>query len=182
MISNVLERKVFRKTSISYFLISGRIGACQGIINVRFFGKFVFLLPPFWDLSFYLINDVWSTQYSKFCDNNDMKWKPLRQRYSYCWSIVKCKSFSNNSEILTEAVVRRCSVKKMFLKISQNSQENTCAWVSFFNKVAGLACNFIKNKTLAQAFSSESCNVFKNTFFYRTPPVVAFVLMIDKWK
>ena len=25
----------------------------------------------------------------------------------------------------------------MFLRISQNSQENTCAWVSFFNKVAG---------------------------------------------
>ena len=25
-----------------------------------------------------------------------------------------------------EAVVQRCSVKKVFLKISQNSQENTC--------------------------------------------------------
>ena len=30
-----------------------------------------------------------------------------------------------------EAVVQRCSVKKVFLKISQNSQENTCADVSF---------------------------------------------------
>ena len=28
-----------------------------------------------------------------------------------------------------EAVVQRCSVKKQFLKISQNSQENTCARV-----------------------------------------------------
>ena len=28
--------------------------------------------------------------------------------------------------IITEAVARRCSVKKMFLKISQNSEENTC--------------------------------------------------------
>ena len=27
--------------------------------------------------------------------------------------------------------------KKLFLKISQNSQENTCAKVSFLNKVAG---------------------------------------------
>ena len=26
-----------------------------------------------------------------------------------------------------EAVIRRCSVKKVFLEISQNSQENTCA-------------------------------------------------------
>ena len=28
---------------------------------------------------------------------------------------------------------RGCSIKKMFLKISQNSQENTCARVSFFS-------------------------------------------------
>ena len=30
-----------------------------------------------------------------------------------------------------EAVVQRCFVKKVFLEISQNSQENTCARVSF---------------------------------------------------
>ena len=30
-----------------------------------------------------------------------------------------------------EAVAQRCSVKKMFLEISQNSQENTCAKASF---------------------------------------------------
>ena len=32
---------------------------------------------------------------------------------------------------LWEVVAQRCSVKKVFLKISQNSQENTCARVSF---------------------------------------------------
>ena len=30
-----------------------------------------------------------------------------------------------------EAVVWRCSVEKLFLEISQNSQENTCVRVSF---------------------------------------------------
>ena len=45
-----------------------------------------------------------------------------------------------------------CSVKKVSLKISQNSQENTCARDSFFNKVQASACN---------------------TFFYRTPLVAA---------
>ena len=30
---------------------------------------------------------------------------------------------------ISEPVVRRCSVKRMFLKISQNSQENICAGV-----------------------------------------------------
>ena len=35
---------------------------------------------------------------------------------------------------IPEAVVQRCSVKKVFLKNSQNSQENTCARVSFLIK------------------------------------------------
>ena len=35
------------------------------------------------------------------------------------------RSAGSWSHIL-EAIVQRCSVKKVFLKISQNSQENTC--------------------------------------------------------
>ena len=38
-----------------------------------------------------------------------------------------------------EAVARRCSIKKVLLEILQNSQENTFARVSFFNKVTGLS-------------------------------------------
>ena len=34
-----------------------------------------------------------------------------------------------------EAVAQTCSVKKAFIKISQNSQENTCARVSFLIKL-----------------------------------------------
>ena len=37
--------------------------------------------------------------------------------------------------LITEAVAQRCSIKKVFLKISQNSQENTCARVSFLIKL-----------------------------------------------
>ena len=47
----------------------------------------------------------------------------------------------------------------VFLKISQNSQENTCVRASFF--------------TLTQKFSCEFCEISKSTFSYRTPPVVA---------
>ena len=43
----------------------------------------------------------------------------------------------------------------------------------YFNKVAGKACNFIKKESLAQGFSCEFCEISKNTFFYRTPPVAA---------
>ena len=35
----------------------------------------------------------------------------------------------------TEAVARKCSVKNVFLEISQNSRENTCARISFLIKL-----------------------------------------------
>ena len=38
----------------------------------------------------------------------------------------------------SEAATRVALQKKVFLEILQNSQENTCARVSFFSKVAGL--------------------------------------------
>ena len=33
--------------------------------------------------------------------------------------------------------------------------------------------DFIKKEALAQVFSCEFCEISKNTFFYRTPPVAA---------
>ena len=36
------------------------------------------------------------------------------------------------------AIIQTCSVKKMLLKITQNSQENTCARVSFLIKMASV--------------------------------------------
>ena len=69
---------------------------------------------------------------------------------------------------ITEAVTRKCSVKKVFLKISQNLQENICARVSFLIKLQASACNFIKKETLTQMFSCEFCKIFKSTIFYRT--------------
>ena len=72
-----------------------------------------------------------------------------------------------------EAVVQRCSVKKVFLEISQNSQGNTCARVSYLIKLQALVCKFIKQDTLAQTFSCEFCEISKNTFLHRTPLVAA---------
>ena len=67
--------------------------------------------------------------------------------------------------------------KKLFLKISQNSQENTCARV-FFNKVAGDACNFIEKETLAQLFSCEFCEISKNTFLQNTSILVLLKILV----
>ena len=60
-----------------------------------------------------------------------------------------------------------CSVKKVFIEISQNSQENTFA-ESFLIKI-----NFIKKETLAQVFSCKFCEIPKTSFSYKTSPVVA---------
>ena len=54
--------------------------------------------------------------------------------------------------------------QKSFAKL----QENTCARV-----LKSQACNFIKKEALAEVFSCEFCEIFKNIFSCRTPP--------DKW-
>ena len=55
-------------------------------------------------------------------------------------------------------------MKKMFLEILLNSQENTCAGVSLLIKFQASACNFIKKENLVQLFSCEFCEISKNTF------------------
>ena len=48
------------------------------------------------------------------------------------------------------------------------------------------ACNFINKENLAQLFRCEFCEISKNTFSYRTPPVAAsaiyLMLAIAIWK
>ena len=61
---------------------------------------------------------------------------------------------------LSEAVGRRCSVKKVFSKISQ-----------IHRKTSVPGC-------LAQVFLLESCEMLKSTFFYRTPPVALSVISL----
>ena len=59
---------------------------------------------------------------------------------------------------MSEAVTGGVLEKKVFLEISQNSEENTCTRASF------QACNFIKEETLAQVFLCEFWETFKNLF------------------
>ena len=68
-------------------------------------------------------------------------------------------------------------MKKLFLKISQNSKEIAYARVSFLITLLTSACNFTKIETLSQAFSCEFCEIHKNTYFYTTYPAVASVFV-----
>ena len=70
---------------------------------------------------------------------------------------------------MLEAATRGDLYKKVFLKFSQNSQENSCARASFLIKLQAETCNLISKETLAQLLSCEFCEIFKNTFFYSKP-------------
>ena len=73
---------------------------------------------------------------------------------------IYCRYF-----LTTEAFAQRCSVKRVFLEISQNLQENTCARVSFLIKLQVSACEisvntFFKEQlwaTASVALESRSC-------------------------
>ena len=71
--------------------------------------------------------------------------------------------FKEHLRLGERAVVQRCSVKKVFLEISQNLQENTCTRPE--------TCNLIKKGALVQVFSCKFCKVSKDTFLHRTPLV-----------
>ena len=64
------------------------------------------------------------------------------------------------------------------LEISLNSQENTCAKISFLMKLQ--ACNFIKKETLEQVFFCVFCEIPNDTFF--TEDLRWLLLHRDKWE
>ena len=80
---------------------------------------------------------------------------------------------------ITETVLRKCSVKKVFFKISQSSSENACARVPFSIKLQVEASNFTKKETLAKVFSCGFCETFKNTFFIERLRWLLLTLLIQ---
>ena len=66
-------------------------------------------------------------------------------------------------------------MKKVFLEILQNLQENTCVKLSFLIVTCLRPATLLKKETLAQVFSCEICEISKNIFSNRTPLVAASV-------
>ena len=94
--------------------------------------------------------------------------------YTQLYVLCGFKNYFNirHTCLISEAVVQSCYVKKVFLEIPQNLQENTRARDSFLIKLQALDC---KKESLAQVFSCEFREISKNTFFYRTPSDASFV-------
>ena len=78
--------------------------------------------------------------------------KRVRAPHFFTWPRLRMLNCSlspspSSTAKWTEAVAQRCSVKKVFLEVSQNSQKNTCARVSFLKKKVCQRCfpvNFVK--------------------------------------
>ena len=109
-------------------------------------------------------------------------WKPLSRKRSILWNkhpiftrkLGSC-SFSKNIKwkriwwgvaaldpklCMIKSSHRRCSIKKVLLKISQISHENTFVGVSFLKCFRAKAFNFIKKDTSTHVFSWECCAIF----------------------
>ena len=67
--------------------------------------------------------------------------------------------------LASEAVARRCSVKKRFLKILQKSQENTDVRISYLMKSQRHTATLLKKETLAKVISCQFWEVFNSTPF-----------------
>ena len=100
--------------------------------------------------------------------SQDSRWvgRPILNSYFY-------RFYPLHRDSVISWVITLESSPELFLKASQNSQESTCARVSFLIKLQASACNFIKKETMAQVISCKFYKIFKNTFFQITPPVVA---------
>ena len=73
---------------------------------------------------------------SNYFQNNCGDWK-LHSIKLYFTSVPLWEGqglLESTFKLFPEAVTQRCSVKNVFLEISQNSQENTCARTSFLIK------------------------------------------------
>ena len=83
----------------------------------------------------------------------------------YFW-IKKVHIIINNKRlfILIEAATRNVLCKKVILVIWQNSQENTCARVSFLIKLQALVSNFIKKSFWHRCFPINFVKFLRTSF------------------
>ena len=93
----------------------------------------------------------------------EKKCKKARKRFNRKLFLSKLLQRKVSYLLMLESV-DQCSVKKLFLEISQNLQKTPDP------------CNFIKKETMAQVFSCEFYEISKNIFSYRTSLVAVSII------
>ena len=105
----------------------------------------------------------------------------MSQHAAYChwksWQSLGSLNYKKDQKYkYLEAVIQRCSVKKVLSEISENSQENTCARASFLVKLQawGLRpATLLKKRLLHRCFPVNFVKFLITPFLYRTPLVAA---------
>ena len=81
----------------------------------------------------YKNHHIYTSCYDQTSVCSKKPWAVINNAYSFYpnrpFSLAPCQKISDYWSL--EAVVQRCSVKRVFLEISQNLQENTCGRVFF---------------------------------------------------
>ena len=79
---------------------------------------------------------------------------------------------------------RKCSTRKLFLKISQYSQENTCVGISFLIKMQAFRAPALLKRDSNTGVFCEHWEIFKNTYFeehLRTAASESFIWFSPAW-
>ena len=72
------------------------------------------------------------------------------------------------------SVARRyVSMRVLIFTTPKGTLQDLYKSISLTLNTEAVACNFIEKETLAQVFSCEFYEIFKNNFFYRITPVAA---------
>ena len=109
------------------------------------------------------IHDIF-TKFPKFPTIPDIPDRVDTLFYKFCTNLSKAElEILGNSSTIFRSSHRRCSIKKLFLKISRYSQDDTCVGISFLIK--SHACNFIKKGSQHRYIFCEYREIYKNTYF-----------------
>ena len=92
-------------------------------------------------------------------------------KINFLWNTFQIK-LSSVAFLLKSLTSNKSTIeqKSKYLSIHQGTRKRS--------EAVAPACNFIKKETLPQVFSCEFCEISKNTFSNRTPPVAA----TERWK
>ena len=143
---------------------SNRLHFCMLMINLYHTNSGVFICPRCLHLP---IKSFWRYNYKTFIINLWICRISKKKSFKVTWK------FTNSPEVAAQ----RCFVKKVFLKTWQDSQENTCARVSFLiklqvwgqslflNKVAGLRpATLLKRRLWRWCFSVNFSKLLRTLF------------------
>ena len=86
----------------------------------------------------------------------------------------------SHMDTIFRSCYQRCSIKKTFLEIAQNSPENTCVRVSFLIKLQALGLKFYLKRDTNTGVFLRILRYFQEHLSYRTSPGDCFRIFIEE--